>query len=238
MIIAIVLVVFVGIIFVVMRGVPKISLEDNFNPESFIDSCVRQSVSDKLDVMLPQGGFYDPKNYKLYNDVKISYLCKNINNYEPCINQHPVLRSEIREDLKAQIEDDVSNCFSSLEDEMKKRNYDVSSGNPEINIELKPGRVAIIINDKFSFSKGNTDESFSSFESEVMNPIYDLSGVAQEIVKQEAKYCHFSVEGYSLIHSKFVVKRDTLSDSTKIYNILDVKSGKEMNIAIRGCVLP
>jgi len=238
-IIAVMLVAVVAFVFVALnKSNPIISTGGNFNPENFIDSCIREAVKEKVDVMLPQGGFLEPKDYKEYNNIKVTYLCKNINYYEPCVNQHPVLASEIKEEIKNNIDGDVTSCFLALKNEMEKRKYVFSGGEQNISVELKPGIVETVVSKNVLFSKGESENRFTSFRSELRNPIYDLAKIAQEIVKQESKYCYFSDEGYSLLYNKFKVERKSLSEGTKIYNILDKKTGKEMNIAIRGCALP
>ena len=52
---------------------------EEFNPETFIDKCVREEIRDTVKLLLPQGGFMTPQDYVTHNDIKVSYLCKNIN---------------------------------------------------------------------------------------------------------------------------------------------------------------
>ena len=68
--------------------------------------------------------------------------------------------------------------------------------------------------------------------------MYDLASVANEIASQEAKFCYFEYVGFNILYNDFDIRKDTLSDSTKIYTIKHKKTAAEMNIAVRGCAIP
>ena len=121
---------------------------------------------------------------------------------------------------------------------MQDRKYEFSGGDIVLEAKLKPGIVELTVFRDFSFSKGGVSQDFDSFTTGLSNPLYDLAYVANEIASQEAKFCYFEYVGYNILYNKFDIRKHTLSDSTKIYNIKDKQTGKEMNIAIRGCAIP
>ncbi|MCH7568178.1 MAG: hypothetical protein IIA87_02040 [Nanoarchaeota archaeon] len=238
-IVAILLVVAIGLFFAVFKGTPKISIGEEFEPESFISQCVRKSARETIDVMLPQGGFVNPSDYKIYNDVKATYLCKNINYYDPCVHQHPLYITELEQEIKGDIQENIEGCFMTLQSELDKRNYQISGERSfHTEVVLKPGKVEVTVFREFSLSKNNVEKRFTSFSTSVRSPLYDIALVVQEIIRQEAQFCYFENLGFSLLYNDFDIKKFSMSDSTKIYTIKDKKSGKEMNMAIRGCAIP
>ena len=151
-IVAIFIVAAIVLLFVVFRG-PGISIGTEFDPETFIDKCLRESVRDKVEIMLPQGGFIDPSDFKLYNDIRVPYLCKTVNYYEACVIQHPLYISVVKDELKEGIREDVEQCFISLEEELDSRGYSHSGGEVSIEPVLKPDVIEVEVLRDFSFSK-------------------------------------------------------------------------------------
>lgn len=239
-IIAIVLVASIILFFFVVRrvSVPTEVLVDEVNPVQFIDKCVRKHVNDAIDIMLSQGGFINPGNSKLYNDINVSYLCYNRGNYRPCVNQHPMLLNEMKSEIEDYIESRVDSCFDDLKFELEKRTSDVSLGVMDIDVVLSSNRVYVNINRKVIVTKLGESSGFDNFNVEIVNPAYNLARVSMEIANQEAEYCYFEYVGYSILYSQFRIKVFPMSDDTKIYSILHKPSGKEMNIAIRSCAIP
>jgi len=228
------------ILFFALFKTGKINILGNqdFSPESFVSKCVRDSAREKIDVMIPQGGFLNPKDYKIYKDTKVSYLCKNINYYQPCITQYPLYISRLQKELKEGMRKDVEACFVNLEDELKKRNYDFEGGDFNISVVLKPGRVEFNVYRDMKLTKDGISKNINFFSGAIKSPLYDLAFVANEIVRQEAKYCYFEYVGFMLLYNDFDIKKYAMSDSTKIYTIKDKESEMEMNIAVRGCAIP
>lgn len=237
-IIVAILIVAVVALFFKFRVSPTLSGEREFNPETYIEQCLRQEAIDKINLIVEQGGFFNPLNYKIYNDVKATYLCENINYYEPCINQHPALLSEIENELNKEMNLIAGNCFASFKEEATRRNFVISGEVNEVIVELRPGFVETSVFSDLVISSGENSQSFSEIKAIVQTPLTDLAYVASEIVRQEAQFCHFSTEGYSLLYRDFDVRRNIMSDSTKIYTIKHRDTARKMHIAIRGCAIP
>lgn len=237
-IVAMLLVASIIIIFLIFRS-PQLTTRQSFeDPESFLDTCVRDSLREKIDIMIPQGGFVNPTDYVIYNDIKTPYLCKNINYYEPCITQYPRYITRLQEELEFYITEDIQSCFILFEEELDKRNYQHSGGDLEIEVTLKPGVIETLILRDFTFSRDGSVRTFDSFDISLRSPLYDLAYIANEITSQEARYCYFEYVGHNILYNKFDIKKDTMSDSTKVYSILHKPTQQEMNIATRGCVIP
>jgi len=237
-IVALVIVVAVVFIFFINRG-EVTSREQNYdNPESYVDNCLRDRTSLVIEEMFAGGGFIDANNTILYQGKEITYLCKNVNNFEPCINQYPVYLTQIKKELEREIQDDVEQCFASVKGEFIRKNYKFESGNIGVDVQLKPSIVEIVISSKVSISKGDFSKTFSRFETFVPSSIYEIGVIANEIVSQEAQWCHFSNDGFMILYPEYDIRVTMLDDSTKIYTIKDKKTQDKLMMATRGCALP
>ena len=226
------------ILFFTLERKPTILNGQDFSPESFIQGCSEKAVNEAVDLMLPQGGFVSPNNTILFNNINVAYLCENQGFYKSCINQHPALINELRSEIKKYIMPKIENCFSNLKSDVERKNSDITLGNMEIDVNLGPNRVILNIDRKVTISKDSETKTFENFEINVINSIYDIANVAIEIASQEAKYCYFEYVGYSVLHTRFGIRKTSDSNSNKIYTIKDKYSDKEMNIAIRSCAIP
>jgi len=235
--VAVIIVSGILLVFLVSRT-PRINVGQGFEPENFIDSCIREEVKEIVDGLLPQGGFVNPADFKLYNDIKVSYLCKNINYYEPCVVQHTNFISVLEEEIRSNLQERTEECFILLEDELDDRNYQHEGGEVEIEVALNTGQIEMDIFRNFILSRNGETREFSSFRILLISSLYDLGWIANEIASQEAKFCYFENAGFNALYNEFDVRKDVLSDSTKIYSIKNKKTQEEMNIAIRGCAIP
>ena len=237
-IVAAILVVMILIFFVIFRG-PEIEVTREFdNPENYIGKCIKDALKEKIEIMIPQGGFVNPVDYKIYNDTKITYLCKNVNYYDSCVNQYPRYLNSLKEEIEREIKQDVGNCYISLEGELKDKNYKVSGGNLEVIAELKPNFVELKAVRDFTMSKGEDVRRFDSFTAKVESGFYDLARIAVEITSSEARFCYFEYVGFDILYNNLDVRKWVMSDTKKIYSIKDKNTQEEMNIAVRGCVIP
>ena len=217
---------------------PTTITQGQYDFQSSIEKCVRDATSNAIDVMIPQGGFLQPENYKLYNNINVTFLCQNTGYFKPCINQHPLLINEEINEIENYTTPIINNCFSSAQSELESRNYGVSISPISLNVSFGSGRVYTLIVTNVTISKNGQTQTYDNFNVELNSPIYDLSKVAMDITNNEAKYCYFEYVGYMLLYPRWQISKFTFSDSTKIYTIEDLQSKKEMNIAVRGCAIP
>ncbi len=228
------------ILFFLLRGEikPEISGKIEENPSGFISNCVKKHVNEIVDIILPQGGFIKPEHSKIHKGINVSYLCYNSGNYYPCVNEHPMLINEIKEEIKKYIAPKIEQCFQDYKSEMEKRNAIIELGDMDLELKLAPERIFVNVEREIEIKSKEQSFSYDRFDVEIISPLYNLARVSMEIASQEAEYCYFEYVGYMILYPKFKINRESLSDSTEIYSILDKKSGKEMNIAMRGCAIP
>lgn len=234
---AFVIVALIMIVFFVSKK-PVTGGVDETNPEAIIEKCARESINEAVDKMIPQGGFIEPENYKMYNNIKVAYLCQNVGYFKTCINQHPLLLNEMKEEILKYAEPRIEQCFLNMKKELEKRRNAVELGDMNISVSFSSNRVFLDIERKITITHNNEKKNFEKYNIEVNNPLYDLGKVAIEIASQEAKYCYFEYVGYMILYPRFSIEKFAMSDSTKIYTIKDKYSDKEMNIATRSCAIP
>ena len=238
-IVAVVLVAAV-VLFFLFRGKiePPSFIEKLPEPQSYIEKCARENTEKAIEIILPQGGYLQPENYKLYKNIKVGYLCYNKNYYSSCINQEPLYVKHLEEEIKSYITGRIKDCFHNLEQEYRKKNYQVSSGDLSLDVRLNPKQVNIEINKKFEISKNEETKRYEKFKVLVASPIYDLAVIAQEIVNQEAKFCYFEYLGFQLLYPAYSIEKIDLGGETKIYSVKEKISGKQLNFAVRSCAMP
>ncbi len=227
------------LLFFILEGGPGLEVGEEFGIEQYMHRCVRQAVDEALFVMLPQGGFLEPKNYKVYNDTEIEYICKSNGFYKPCINKHPMLINEMSQELLNYSEPRIMKCFEDLEMEAERRDMIVDMGDKtEIDIGLAPRRIIVKMGREIRISERGSERVIDEIKTEVLSPAYDLAQLATNIANHEAKYCYFEYVGYMMIDESVDITKFAMSDSTKIYTLRDKQSGKIMNIATKSCVIP
>jgi hypothetical protein len=208
--------------------------------QSFLESCTSESVSEAVDIMLPNGGFISPRNTIRFDGFDVAYICETIQPYDECIQQHPMLLREMELEIKDYISDEVENCFDDMKKEFRKRGWEMSlNSQTDFDVDLDPNKVVLDISKSMTIESKDAKQNFDKFYVELPSPAYDLAKVALEIASQEAKYCYFEIVGYSLTYPKFKIELyNQMPDSTKIYTITDSKSDKSMRIAVRSCAIP
>ncbi len=217
---------------------PSLTTGEQFDPQKFIEECTREVVAEAADKMMPQGGFLEPKVFKVYNDTKVAYLCKSEGYYVQCVNLHPMLMTEIMQQIKNYSEKRIASCFDSMKTEAEKRGATVEMGEMNLTIALAPRTIYANIAREVKITEGGTQRVIQGFKVETSSPIYDLALVAINIANNERKYCYFEYVGYMALDKNVAIRKDVMSDSTIIYSIKYVPSGDVMNIATRSCAIP
>lgn len=238
-IVAVIIVAAVFVLMLLRRDGASLREQDFDDPNSYLTSCIKDRSRLILDELLVNGGFPDSEDKVLYNSNYIIYLCKNINNFEPCINQYPLYVSQVEKEFNERIQEDAEICFYNLKDELENRNYDIShNGDVMIETSFKPEAVEITFLANIVLSKSGESRSFSRFDTYIPSKIQSISFVVNEILTQEAKWCYFSNEGFMNLYPEYDIKAYMMEDTTKIYTVKNKKSNEILMMATRGCALP
>lgn len=233
----VVVVVIIIYFFVIKKSADPVSQRD-YNINNYISKCVSDNIEDATDIMIPQSGFLEPINYKEYKGTKIEYLCKNIGNFKPCINHHPAYISEINKQLEEYLSPRVEECFANLKSELESEGNKLDIGEQSLNISIGEDQINVKLSRKITLTDKSQTKVYENFDIDILNPIYNLAYVAQEIANQEAKYCYFEYVGYMILYPRFEISKFQFSDQTYIYTIKDRNTNKIMNIAIKSCSVP
>ncbi len=210
-------------------------------PQTEVRSCTEEVVYEAIEKMLPQGGYVEPSNYRLYQDDKIEYLCYNKNYYRPCINQEPMYINHLESEIHNYAKDEVEACFDSIIEEYEDRNYEINENPLSLDIVLRPGQVRINLNKTVEISKEDVSVKYKKDSYVLNSPLYSLAIVAQEIASQEAQYCNFEYLGYSLLHHQYDIEKIQVGSGqtvSSIYKIRDKATDKTLNMAVRSCAMP
>jgi len=133
------------LLFAFMQKKPLAGGAAGFEIEPYIQQCVSQAVNEAVEIMLPQGGFLSPANFRIYNDTNISYLCLHTGFFKPCINQHPMLINEMSREIEGYIKPRVDSCFNSLSKEVDNKNGELTLGEMSFNVSMAPEKIFVNI---------------------------------------------------------------------------------------------
>ncbi|PIN90250.1 hypothetical protein COU57_04030 [Candidatus Pacearchaeota archaeon CG10_big_fil_rev_8_21_14_0_10_32_14] len=237
-----VLIVVLILLFLLLRGdiKPQISKKTNFDPETYVDLCLEDDLTASLNKISSQGGYAESNLTINYGGKDVAYLCYNINNYQRCINQEPLLLRHLQNEIHDDIEEELKNCFLKLNDELEKEDFtaDISVDDLSFDVELVPDRVILKINNEFVISKDGEKRKLENIKVVKMSKFYDLSSVVQEIISQESWFCNFEQTGYMVLYPDYDIEKFRAEDSSTIYSIKHKTTNEEFVFAVRGCGIP
>jgi len=209
------------------------------SPLQYIETCSIDATKEAIDIMLPQGGYLNPKLYRQYGGNKVAFLCYNSGFYDTCINQNPMFVQHLEREIKSYIEPIINDCFSTLRQDYEKKGISVDmGGESNINVDVVDGKVLINVIRDFSFVDKGESKNYREFKANFNSPLYNLGRMAMEIVNQESKFCHSEYLGIMIYYNWVKMTKTDINGEVKIYEITDKQTGKKLNIAIRSCAFP
>ena len=206
----------------------------DLEPRDIVVGCVRDVVEESIDKMLRNGGEVLASQAISYDGREWNYLCYQADYYQGCYNLHPMLEMQIEKEIVKDTSIEVQSCFNAMREDFEDRGFDVSGGGTDYSIDLLPGYIEVNLMKDIEVSGLGGVQSFDDFGVEVMSPIYDLVRVTREIVNSESQFCNFEYNGYMLLYPEYDIRRIDYSDS-KIYRVIDRRTGAEFKFAVRSC---
>ncbi len=227
------------LIYLIVRGDqnPFGLFDGDEEPATFVRTCVRDTARETIATMLPQGGFVTPSNYILYGGAQIEYICSTPNFYDTCTMQHPSFTTVLQEELRAEITDEISACYTSLEENLRDEGFSVSAEGEDILVTVLPGTVRVEVQRSITYT-GESTQTVPHVTTSFQTPLYEFGMLASTIANAEAANCDFDYILYMQNYPQWDLRKWTTSDGSKIYTMHDLESDTTMNIATRGCVLP
>ncbi len=225
------------------RIVPTIGEKPEENPNIFLESCIEDKIKEAVELISSQGGYISNplhKTFKFEDEEEftdISYLCYTQTSYLPCVNQEPMLIQHLKNEMKNYISNDVGDCFDKLTLSLEKQGYVVDATYRGFEVGLMEKKVIIEIDGEITLTKSGETSKQEDFKIIVPSRFYDLAIVTQEIVSQEARFCHFESLGYMLLYPEWYINKFRTSDAITIYTVEHKDSKEKFRFAIRGCVI-
>ncbi len=237
-IIALALVVSMALLVMVFKK-PSADLTAIEDPHTYVQKCIDEELVKVENKYLEANLFLNiTDNYILYKNEKVKYLCKAWQFYLPCTNQEPMLVGYVRNEMEKTMKPKVEVCFNNLVSSLKRKGYEVKEGNMTAKLDFGKSSIIYDINKKITMSKASDTRNFENFRVELISPMYRLVDTARIIVNYESTICEFNNLNWMMWYPDISIKRFIASDQTKVYTLTDKVSEKEINIAIKSCVLP
>ena len=235
-------------LFFLFRSGVKIPFAGNLglvqDGNALLNSCLKNEIKTDVGKIMSNGGFIEvSKNHVSFEvdgrNISASYLCYTQNYGEACINQQPSLMTHIENEMKNKISQNVNDCFNEIKLNFEKQGYSTSSDS-ELNsfdIVLSPGKILIKTNSKIILAKAGETSTQENFRAVFPTELYNLAGVAQEIVNKETATCDFEFRGHNLLYPQYLINKVQTSDSSDIYLIKSQSTEEEFVFATRGCLI-
>lgn len=206
----------------------------DLSPREVVVGCVKDAVKDSAFKMMENGGEILASQAISYDGAEWNYLCYQADYYQGCYNIHPMLELQVEREIEKDTSVAVQGCFNTMREDFENRGFEVSGSGTEYEIDLLPGYIAVELKKGMEISGEVGSQSFEDFSFEVVSPIYDLVRVSRIIVNSESQFCNFEYNGWMLLYPEYDIRRVDYRDS-KMYRVIDRRSGAEFKFAVRSC---
>jgi len=234
----------VAIFFIILRQPSSSkSVSAVENPQAYFRTCIQEKAEKIVDdIMLSGGNFsYQGRIYsRLYEENNVTFLCYTRYDNELCVNQHPMLKTELEIEIKKQTKKEIENCFVKLKDEIGNNNY--IQGQTNLNVEIVPDKILFKIDKEISFDSAGISLSYNTFNFNLASKAFDFARLATEISNQELdcdcelETCRADTLALSLANREFEIGNLVYDNNGKIYVINETARAKEFRFAIRNCI--
>ena len=243
-ILALIIVVSIILVFLLIQG-PEAEPggADERDPQNYIESCVKDSLKEVVQILAKQGGYVNPLEYKIHEGDRISYLCYNDEIGKECVVLESDLKLNLEKEIDKYLKQKIDNCFQILKTTLEEKDYIVKMDSMDLmNFEtkLEPGKVIVDINRKFEMRKRGSLQKVEDFNIGYIYPLRKLSFHTMKIISNEASLgnCynnqHMQIEDYSINNYPLEISKIDVGNGDDIY-ILNLNQ-YEFKFAIRGCV--
>ncbi len=236
-IIAVLVVAFGVLIYMLAPGIRTGITGETKNPEQFIQTCLEDEIKDAVERLSIRGGSIEPEHYFTYNNIDIEYLCYTNENLALCVVQQPLLKQHVESEIKDEINDEVISCFDALRENYEDSGYVVVLQPGFTNVELLPKRIVTSFTHVLTLTKGET-ETHDAFRIVLNNNLYELTSIANSIIEWETTYGDADPRLYMTYYPDLKVEKNPRDDGTSIYVLTDRNSGNKFQFTSRSLVQP
>ena len=156
----------------------------------------------------------------------------------PCVNQIGLVLPYLENEIKNYLNQDVKDCFDEMVSSFDRQGFEVNPRYDGFQIELSPNLVTVQTISELTLTKSDETTTQQNFKAGLRSSLYDNLLVVQEIINQQAIFCNFDTNGFSILYPDFdirEIKVDNLQSS--IYVVKNVDGG-DFRFAVRSCVIP
>ncbi|MEK6908591.1 MAG: hypothetical protein AABX23_00890 [Nanoarchaeota archaeon] len=234
----VILAIIVVAVIIVIFAFPQANVfSSSVNPSSYLRSCIEPEITNIKDVLSVQGGYTNPDNYAMYNDMKLQYLCYTSQFYTPCSVQQPLLLRHVQEEIKKHIEPRAKQCFEDLKDQYERKGYEVRSGTSNISVGIVPENIYVDFVAPLTLIKEDT-QTFQKFSVAIDSNWYTLINTAVNIIQYESTFGDSETSLYISYYPNLVIEKTRRDDGSTIYQLSDVTSEDKFDFATRSLVWP
>jgi len=209
-----------------------------------LQNCIRnnQKINDKINLIFLQGGSLAPQNYFSYNDTKVEYLCYTSEYLKTCYIQKPRLVNYAETEITKAIKQDIQECITSVEQDLKDNNYEVASNKlSKIYTNLTPSKIIISTDYKLSVKKKGDEAGAKIFENVKFtkpSKVYDLIVLTTSILNYEAVYGNSDTLNYMLLYPDVKVEKTTFDPGIKVYRLTNRDTKDQFVFAVKSLGFP
>jgi len=224
---------------------PQIGGTPETNANAFLSSCIEQKTKEAINELSIKGGELNSilninfmfTSEKVYRNI--TYLCYTQNNFRPCVVQKPTIFLDMQNGIKNYISDEMNSCFTGMLDNFKTQGFAVGENSKLNSFDVKFGPKKITIQTDSEVVLTKTDETTTqkNFQTIVPSRIYEIMGVVQEVINQEAMFCHFEDSGFTIAYPEFSIDKYEMESGVRIYTIEDKVSKEKFRFAVRSCAI-
>ena len=188
----------------------QVDLEAQFPPIiEHVEDCIIEKAEPRIRQIGLQGGYLDiPQDtFRRYNGQRISYLCYNIADQQPCrtrLLRITDMQNELAEFIKRDME---SQCLNI--DSFRKLGLDLSHAPLDITVSISEDSVIVKADKRVTLSKGESRAEISEFSALIDLPLGRLYDSSRDIVNSEALTGLFDTLPYSLAKTQLTGQQYT-----------------------------
>jgi len=235
-IIALVIVGVILVLFLYPKIAPKPPAEE-LSPESYLKKCIEPIFVQTNEQLSRNGGYLNPEGALEYKGEKIKYLCYTQEYYTTCIIQQPMIKEHYEKEIKEVLDPKAKECVQSLKTQYEKSGYRVSGGQAEINVSILPKRFILSFIAPMTITKENT-RTFNQVNIEMKSELYDLLMISTSILEYESTLGDSEITAYSAYYPDLILKKDKLSEGSKVYTLRNVVTNESFRFASRSLSWP
>src|SRR3989344_814198 len=234
----VILAVIIVAVVIVIFAFPQANVfSSSLNPSSYLRTCIEPEIENIKNTLSEQGGYSNPDNYAVYNDLKLQYLCYTSDFYTPCYVQQPLLLKHLQDEMKKYIEPRAKQCFEDLKSQYERRGYDVRSGNSQIDVSIVPQRISVDFVAPLTIIKEDT-QTFQKFSVAIESEWYYLINTAVNIIQYESTFGDSETSLYMSYYPNLKIEKTRRDDGSTIYQLSDVTTSDKFAFATRSLVWP